>query len=83
MVINILIQTNKKYLSFFFQPNKKKNIVRDGLGTTYGRIHMQKQDLDRLQLRKLKAFKKKFDKPDQNNSENENNKKSKIENTDN
>ncbi|RNA44375.1 ribosome production factor 2 -like protein [Brachionus plicatilis] len=58
-------------------PNKKKNVVRDGLGTTYGRIHMQKQDLDRLQLRKLKAFKRKFDKPDQNKSGNENNKKAK------
>lgn len=38
---------------------------------------MQKQDLDRLQLRKLKAFKRKFDKPDQNKAGNENNKKAK------
>ncbi len=40
-------------------PKKKKNISRDAFGSTLGRIHMQKQDLGKLQLRKLKAFKKK------------------------
>ena len=30
---------------------------RDGLGTTFGRIHMEKQDLSKLQLRKVKALK--------------------------
>lgn len=40
------------------QPKKKKNISRDAFGSTLGRIHMQKQDLSKLQLRKLKAFKK-------------------------
>lgn len=33
----------------------------DGLGTKLGRIHMQKQDLSKLQLRKVKALKRKAD----------------------
>uniref|UniRef100_A0A8C5Q5D2 Ribosome production factor 2 homolog n=1 Tax=Leptobrachium leishanense TaxID=445787 RepID=A0A8C5Q5D2_9ANUR len=37
---------------------KKKNISQDTFGTTYGRIHMQKQDLGKLQTRKVKALKK-------------------------
>eukprot|EP00062_Callorhinchus_milii_P009323 gi/632952999/ref/XP_007892156.1/ PREDICTED: LOW QUALITY PROTEIN: ribosome production factor 2 homolog [Callorhinchus milii] len=37
---------------------KKKNISQDVFGTTYGRIHMQKQDLSKLQTRKLKGLKK-------------------------
>lgn len=40
---------------------KVKNISKDKLGTTFGRIHMQKQDLSKLQLRKVKAFKRKSD----------------------
>lgn len=40
------------------QPKKKKNISHDVFGTTYGRIHMQKQDLSKLQTRKLKGLKK-------------------------
>jgi len=35
-----------------------KNINRDQLGSTLGRIHMKRQDFSQLQLRKLKAFKK-------------------------
>ncbi|KAJ1154921.1 hypothetical protein NDU88_007664 [Pleurodeles waltl] len=37
---------------------KKKNISRDTFGTTYGRIHMQKQDLAKLQTRKVKGLRK-------------------------
>lgn len=37
---------------------KKKNISQDTFGTTYGRIHMQKQDLGKLQTRKVKGLKK-------------------------
>lgn len=37
---------------------KKKNISTDGLGTTHGRIHMGKQDISKLQTRKLKGLKK-------------------------
>lgn len=40
---------------------------------------MQKQDLGKLQLRKLKAFKKKLDNPDDNKPEN---KKAKLDNID-
>ncbi|KAM6082917.1 ribosome production factor 2 homolog isoform 3-T3 [Chlamydotis macqueenii] len=40
------------------KPKKKKNISHDVFGTTYGRIHMQKQDLGKLQTRKMKGLKK-------------------------
>ncbi|XP_072264868.1 ribosome production factor 2 homolog [Pyxicephalus adspersus] len=40
------------------QAKKKKNISHDTFGTKYGRIHMQKQDLGKLQTRKVKALKK-------------------------
>lgn len=43
---------------FPLQPKKKKNISHDVFGTTYGRIHMQKQDLSKLQTRKMKGLKK-------------------------
>lgn len=39
-------------------PKKKKNLSRDAFGSTLGRIHMQKQDVGKLQTRKLNAFKK-------------------------
>lgn len=39
-------------------PKKKKNISRDAFGSVLGRIHMQKQDMGKLQTRKLHAFKK-------------------------
>ncbi|CAI9570391.1 unnamed protein product [Staurois parvus] len=40
------------------QGKKKKNISHDTFDTKYGRIHMQKQDLGKLQTRKVKALKK-------------------------
>ncbi|XP_010187304.1 PREDICTED: ribosome production factor 2 homolog, partial [Mesitornis unicolor] len=40
------------------KPKKKKNISHDVFGTTYGRIHMQKQDLGKLQTRKMKGLRK-------------------------
>ncbi|XP_028903267.1 ribosome production factor 2 homolog [Ornithorhynchus anatinus] len=40
------------------KPKKKKNVSHDTFGTTYGRIHMQKQDLSKLQTRKMKGLKK-------------------------
>lgn len=36
----------------------KKNISRDGLGSTHGRIHMGKQEINRIQTRKMKGLKK-------------------------
>ncbi|XP_032877892.1 ribosome production factor 2 homolog [Amblyraja radiata] len=38
---------------------KKKNLSRDVFGTSYGRIHMEKQDLAKLQTRKMKGLKRK------------------------
>lgn len=38
-------------------PKKVKNITHDALGTTLGRVHMQRQDFSKLQLRKVKALK--------------------------
>lgn len=44
---------------------KRKNISHDAFGSKLGRIHMQKQNLDNLQTRKMKGLKrKKDDKPD-------------------
>lgn len=37
---------------------KKKNISRDAFGAKHGRIHMGKQDVSRLQTRKMKGLKK-------------------------
>lgn len=40
------------------KPKKVKNITHDALHNTVGRIHMEKQELDNLQIRKVKALKK-------------------------
>ncbi|XP_041419682.1 ribosome production factor 2 homolog [Xenopus laevis] len=37
---------------------KKKNISHDAFGTKFGRIHTQKQDLSKLQIRKMIGLKK-------------------------
>lgn len=37
---------------------KKKNISRDALGNTHGRIHLGKQKIDKIQTRKMKGLKK-------------------------
>ncbi|XP_075872489.1 ribosome production factor 2 homolog [Nelusetta ayraudi] len=37
---------------------KKKNISHDAFGTKFGRVHMQKQDLSKLQTRKMKGLRK-------------------------
>ncbi|XP_064617984.1 ribosome production factor 2 homolog [Liolophura sinensis] len=41
------------------KPKKRKNVSHDPFGTKMGRIHMEKQDMDKLQLRKMKALKRK------------------------
>ena len=41
-----------------FQTGKKKNISHDAFGTKFGRLHMQKQDLGKLQTRKMKGLRK-------------------------
>lgn len=40
------------------KPLTKKNISRDAFGSKLGRIHMGKQDINRLQTRKMKGLKK-------------------------
>lgn len=49
----------------YFQIKKKKNISRDAFGSQLGRIHMQKQNLDQLQIRKVKALKRKSQNADE------------------
>ena len=44
-----------------FQPKKKKNIEHDVFKTKTARIHMQKQDLESLQTRKMKGLKRRKD----------------------
>lgn len=41
------------------KPKKIKNISHDTFGEKAGRIHMQKQDLEKLQTRKMKGLKRK------------------------
>lgn len=40
------------------RPHVKKNISRDEFGTKLGRVHMEKQDLNKFQTRKIKGLKK-------------------------
>ncbi|KAJ8275072.1 hypothetical protein COCON_G00096970 [Conger conger] len=40
------------------KPKKKKNISHDAFGTKLGRLHMQKQNLAKLQTRKMKGLRK-------------------------
>lgn len=42
----------------FLQVKKKKNISHNAFGTKFGRVHMQKQDLSKLQTRKMKGLRK-------------------------
>ena len=37
---------------------KKKNVSKDGLGSTFGRIHMGGQNINSIQTRKMKGLKK-------------------------
>ena len=43
------------------QIGKKKNVTRDAFGTQHGQIHMQRQNYEKLQLRKVRALKRKSD----------------------
>ena len=36
---------------------KVKNVTRDELGATLGRVHMERQDMEKLQLKKTRATK--------------------------
>jgi hypothetical protein len=64
----------------YFQKKKKKNISMDAFGNRLGRIHMEKQDLSKLQVRKMKGLKRRND-PVVDGSE-ENSDAKKVKNTD-
>lgn len=40
------------------KPHSKKNISTDGLGNTHGRVHVGKQEIQKIQTRKVRALKK-------------------------
>lgn len=40
------------------KPTPKRNISKDGLGNTHGRIHVGKQEIGKIQTRKVRALKK-------------------------
>lgn len=40
------------------RPAKEKNVSRDAFGEKIGRVHMERQDFEKLQTRKMKALKK-------------------------
>lgn len=42
-------------------PKKSKNVNISQLGTTFGRVHMERQDYSKLNTRKMKGLKKTFD----------------------
>ena len=58
MIVDTIIYIYIHLYILISQPKKKKNVSHDTFGTTYGRIHMQKQDLSKLQTRKMKGLKK-------------------------
>ncbi|KNC82146.1 hypothetical protein SARC_05566 [Sphaeroforma arctica JP610] len=41
------------------KPKKQKNVEYDSMGNKFSRVHMVRQDLDAIQLRKVKALKRK------------------------
>lgn len=55
------------------QPKKTKNVAHDDMGDAFGRIHLGKQDISKLQTRKMKGLKKRGA-----DSDDENQKKRKV-----
>ncbi len=43
------------------KPKKVKNIEHTPLGDAMGRVHMEKQDISKIQIRKIKGLKKRKD----------------------
>lgn len=39
------------------RPKKVKNVTRDDVGDKFGRVHLEKQDFTKLQIRKMKGLK--------------------------
>lgn len=53
------------------KPKKIKNVKRDPLGTTFGRVHMQRQDYSKLKPRKMKGLKGSRGRPKKKSASNE------------
>jgi len=53
------VYTKSKKQPREIEPKKKKNVSVNAFGSILGRVHMEKQDLSKLQLRKVKALKRK------------------------
>ncbi|OBZ85885.1 Ribosome production factor 2 [Choanephora cucurbitarum] len=62
------------------KPKKVKNIEKDEMGDTYGRVHLGKQDLSKLQTRKMKGLKKRG--ADEDNDDEGSAKKQKVDSSD-
>lgn len=52
-----------------YQPRTKKNVETDLIGDKLGRIHVGKQDLSKLQSRKMKGLKRSRDEATQFDSD--------------
>jgi ribosome production factor 2 len=63
------------------KPKKAKNIEVDEMGDKYGRIHLGKQELDKIQTRKMKGLRKRGNDEDEN-KEGESAKKQKVDSDD-
>jgi ribosome production factor 2 len=51
------------------KPKKVKNLEKDEMGDTYGRIHLGKQDFNKIQTRKMKGLKKRAGEDDDEDDE--------------
>lgn len=52
-----LYKQSRKQPKQIKEKSKKKNMSRDGLGNTHGRIHIGRQDIQKLQTRRMKGLK--------------------------
>lgn len=50
-------QALRRPKSAHYKPKSIKNVRPDGIGDQYGRLHIDKQDLNKLALRRFKTFK--------------------------
>ena len=50
-------QALRRPKSAHYKPRAIKNVQKDGIGDQYGRLHVDKQDLTKLALRRFKTFK--------------------------
>jgi hypothetical protein len=59
VVVRRFVAHERRRLLWLYRlrPAKVKNIEHDGVGSKLGRIHMERQDYDKLQTRKIKALK--------------------------